>query len=364
MRLSSSQLIARAVRTLFAAAAALTMFGAHAGQIDSISGTVANGQTIVINGSGFGSKANAKPLYYWDFENGTATSPLSRNSFDGGVRGALSTATSLKPLNSRGILTIDVAGQSDAMGPDGVPFSSNSLYVWAKKYYEFNIVTDAASNGLNLKFFRLWYPYTHNVYSSYAGGSGGANSGRVVAEMTGTATTWFQLPHQSDKWIIDEWEYRAGSIGAVDGILNYTRGGISAFPRANRIQMRTSSYPNSYSVLYFDQISNNQLSAGKYLHFDAIYVDDTWHRVVISDEATWQNIVYGSGGTERSREVQIPITWSDSRIEISVRQGGYSSLTGKYLYVIGADGNPVNSSGFRIGDASTNPRPPSSVSVQ
>lgn len=346
---------------LLAAGAAGSAF---AGDITQATGALTEGSTLTITGTGFGTKTNAKPLYYWDFETSTRTSPLSRLSYSGGIRGALNTA--LKPSGSIAALSADIGGITEAFGPiDGVPFNADSLFIWVKRNYNFDLIADKAANGINLKFFRLWYPWTHDIYTNYQANDG-PTSGRTVAEVTGIQTKWWPMPFEGKKWIIEEYEYMTGDVGVENGILNYIRGGRAAYAKSTRFRTRTSgTASNQYSLLFLDQISNNMVTpGGKTILYDALYIDDTWQRVFISDEPTWQNVVYGSGGSERVREVQIPVTWTDTKIEVSVRQGQHSQLAGKYLYVIGKDGNAINQTGFELSASGKVPRPPDPVSVQ
>jgi hypothetical protein len=344
-------------------------FSASNAQVNRVDGTLATSQTVTITGGGFGTKATARPLYYWNFGVSTATSPISRTTFSGPVAGALSTAVVAPGSNTA--LREDMAGTTEAFGPgpgDGVPFNSSTLYVWAKKYYGFNLVTDAGSNGMNLKFFRLWYPFTHDTYTGYQGAQG-LGSGRTMAEVTSDAATWWLMPHESNRWVIDEWEYRASDMNQTNGAFNYIRDGIAAYARTSTaFPTRNSGHPELYTRLFFDQISNNTLTPGKHLYFDSIYVDDTWQRVVISDEATWQTSVYGSG-TKRKREIQIPTSWSDTQIQISVRKGALDNLATSYLYVLNAQGNPISNTGFALslannGQPLKTPRPATAVSAQ
>ena len=330
--------------------------------VSRVEGSLTPGQTLTIIGTGFGSKPQAAPLYYWDFSSSTSTSPLSRRAYTGKIRGALSNTVTAS--GSANALRSDVGGITEAVGPtDGIPFSSDRLYVWLKRYYGFNIATDRGPSGLNLKFFRIWHVWTHDILMSYEGSQGVA-SGRTYAEGTAESATWWTMPHESNKWLIEEWEYRNGDIGQTNGILNYSRNGRLAYPKTQRFLMRTSAHPELYNTLFLDQVSNNTLSSGKYIYLDTLYVDDTWHRVVISDEPTWQSVVYNQG-TERTREIQIPTSWSDTRITVVVRKGGLSSLSNSYLYVIGGDGNPVNTNGFPLSGMNEKvPSAPSGVTVR
>jgi hypothetical protein len=348
-------------------------FGAAQAQVTRVDGTLSNGGTLTITGSNFGTKANAKPLYYWDFSTSTGSSPLSRTSWPStDVQGALSNAV-VAP-GSRMALRRDMAGVTTAAGPAvpdgdyGVPFSSPQIYVWAKKYYGFRVVEDGGSNGMNLKFFRMWFLWTHDTYTAYQG-SMGPESGRTMPEATQELAKWWTMPHEGNRWIIDEWEYKQSDLNVSNGAFNYIRDGIAAYPRTTTtFTTRTTGFPGGYQRLFFDQISNNELSPGKYLYFDSIYVDDTWQRVVISDEATWQNVVYGSG-SKHSREIQIPTSWSGTQIQVSVRRGGIANLATSYLYVLDTQGNPVSTTGFPLsgvggGTPLKTPKPATSVGAQ
>src|SRR4051812_49415718 len=88
----------------------------HAAGISGVTGTVGDGQTITINGSGFGTKANAKPLYFWDFGSGTTnTSSLSRQTYSDVFRG--SESSSRVAPNSSAALRVDMGGTETATGP-------------------------------------------------------------------------------------------------------------------------------------------------------------------------------------------------------------------------------------------------------
>jgi len=356
-------------RWLITAALLCLPFGASFAQVTRVDGTLANGGTITITGNGFGTKANARPLYYWDFSTSASNSPLSRSVYSEDFAGALSNAV-VAP-GSRMAMRRDMAGASGAFGPgsqSGVPFSSNTLYVWAKKYYGFQLAADSAANGMNLKFFRLWYNWTHDCYTGYQGAMGD-NSGRTMPEQTQESARWWNMPHEGNRWLIDEWEYRTSDVDQPNGIFNYIRDGIAAYPRTtSTFRLRTSAFSQPYDHFFFDQISNNELSPGKYLYFDSIYVDDTWQRVVISTEATWQNAEFGSG-SRRAREIQIPTLWNNTQIQVNVRKGGIANLESAYLYVLNSAGNPISTTGFALsgvagGTPAKTPNPATDVGVR
>ena len=317
----------------------------------------ANGQSVTIQGSGFGSKAVARPLQFFDYGNSsTRSSALSRSAYTAQTRGALS-STVVAP-GSRTSLQVDLGGNEKAAGPlDGVGFHSSNVYVWIKHRYEFDVNSASGPNGFNLKVFRLWYPYTHDTYVAYQGHGGSL----VGVENTQDSSVWFHMRPKEHAWVIDEYDYQSSGVNSADGILQYARNGILAWSPTTRFTMRTSSLPQPYQVLYFDQVSNNQIAKGTYVYIDSIYVDDTRQRVIVSDEPTWTTQV--DTGKESHREVQIPTSWSDGQIQITARQGSLDTFANKYLYVIDADGNPVSNKGFPV-TGGVAPNPPSSVAVQ
>ena len=316
-----------------------------------------NGQSVTIQGSGFGSKAVARPLQFFDYGNSnTRSSALARSAYTAQTRGTLSSAV-VAP-GSRTSLQVDMGGNEKAAGPlDGIGFHSSSVYVWIKHRYEFNVISASGPNGFNLKVFRLWYPYTHDTYVAYQGSGGSL----VGVENTQDSSVWFHMRPKEGAWVVDEYDYQSSGVGSADGILQYARNGILAWDPDTRFKMRTNSLPQPYQVLYFDQVSNNQIAKGTYIYIDSIYVDDTRQRVIVSDEPTWSTQV--NGGREWHREVQIPTAWSDGQIQVTARQGSLDSFAGKYLYVIGPDGNPVSSKGFAVAGGVA-PNPPSGVAVQ
>jgi hypothetical protein len=84
-----------------------------------------------------------------------------------------------------------------------------------------------------------------------------------------------------------------------------------------------------------------------------IYYDDTQARVEISDQATWND----APGSQVHREAQGRLLdWSATRIRLVLFQGGFESLSGKYLYVIDAEGR-ASVNGWPLNNVSHKPKP-------
>jgi hypothetical protein len=332
----------------------------------SLAGNIADGSALTVSkaGGGFGTKPNgAKPLYWWPLDADANPSSLSRNTTNptATINGALSTA--LLPSGSTGTWQKDLAADESALFLR-VPFTSDTLYFWTKRYYDFDfdallaqhITQDNEENyGFNLKTFRFWHEWTHDVYHGYNGAESWNSNNppadgnpRTGAENTMDYSRWNGHGFVPRTWLVEEVEYRTSSLNTTDGVLNYIRQGRHEFDRATtRWQFRTTAYPGTYSSLYLDQKSNGSLSSlhPAYEYLDAYYVDDSWCRVMISDESSWQVTTQPSGNS-CNREIQVPTAWSDSSINFALRQGSHASLRGKYLYVILQDGTAVKAGAF------------------
>jgi len=70
---------------------------------------------------------------------------------------------------------------------------------------------------------------------------------------------------------------------------------------------------------------------GNYRYFAAVYLDDTYSRVMMGNNPDWDNCTI--------REPQIPSTWSDSSITCSVNLGALPDNSTAYLFVFDADNN-------------------------
>jgi hypothetical protein len=314
----------------------------------SVSGAIGGGNTLTLtkSGGGFGTKPNgAKPLYWWPFETDANPSSLSRNPTNpptDATNGALSQA--VVPAGSLSAWCFDLINPVASRTFLGVPFTSDSLYVWVKRYYDFDFST---LPPFNLKPFRLWAAGTNvpDVYYGLQGAEETTGNPRYMAEMTETYSRWGGHPFVPRTWRIEEWMYAAGSLDTTDGQLHHVMQGRYAFTPSLRWCFRTTAYPNKYAIQFLDQLSNATPLTTAPAYLDAYYVDDSWCRVLISDEPSWQ-VATQPSGTSYSREIQIPTAWSDTSISFVLRQGSHASLVGKHLYVIGAGGTPVNVGAF------------------
>lgn len=234
----------------------------------------------------------------------------------------------------------------------------------------------------NHKTIRFWGE-TNNTYISLGSISTSVlgNSSAIVNERTQVKTFSSQrwtniIENAAYRWVWEEYEYTQGTKNSHDGYLSYSQNGVNAWNRSdiqdyyaslgwedewNNItgfRFTTDDYPGAYKTLYFNQISNGAMP-GTYEYYDAIYIDDSFHRVIACVEDRIENC--------SEREVQVPSYWDDGSIKIKLRIAGLmedirekntilAEGTEKtwdqfpqtfYIYVFDEDGN-FNTEGFPV----------------
>ncbi len=175
---------------------------------------------------------------------------------------------------------------------------------------------------------------------------------RITPEGT-DGTTWsgqftnqilYQLPKE---WKVEELQYQTSGISVKDGIFNFYQKGIlgtdNKFTNRKPDEVdsngKTISFSRRYNSIVQSQVSHN-VQPGSVMYYDQLYVDDTWHRVVISKGSTW--------ASRENVEIQIPAEWSDNQIVINTNLAGLNiTETPLYLYIVDKNG-VANENGFPL----------------
>jgi hypothetical protein len=318
-----------------------------------------NGATVTITDtqSRFGTKPNgAKPVTYYDFSAGTLTpnTTHSRTATAYAFSTGNEISTAVVPTNGTYCVRMDVATapSTSSHGPRAMHVGPDRWYVFRKRYTAFNIVTDKkppdgtfANGTFNWKTQRLWVTAGSSGYPSlYVGyqGAEGLGSGRMPYETlnenpTGDSRAFGSPPQRPNVWETVEWFGEPSTINLFDARMNYIVNGEAAVAPAARWRTRTTALPDTAQYLFFDQVSNGTDAGPNYVYSTDIYVDDSWCRVLVSDEATWVDSDSGSA----DREIQLPTAWAGNSITFTMRFGELSSLAGKYLWVVTSDGTAL-----------------------
>jgi len=414
---------------------------AVAPEITSATGTMKEGQIVTLSGNNFTTKVNAKPLFYWTAEGGVQPSPLGRKTaWDGNAFGGTVMDKSQPDVvvaeGSNKVLRYDYEAAEGA-ALSRVHFDSDQLFVWRKRYDDFdrskdfairtrykslvnikgvnrisagmlmstvdkklwgkvikhtlnsdgvsgtvfysnkvgNLTDSAAAKAVatgsllyfydendlglklpllsvalnegsgifqtfNHKIFRLWGEYGVHANNTYISLD---SDGMAVSEYTQVSSLYMnswanKIKSATRRWVVEEFQYQAGHIDQVDGSLLFWQDRIQAWPATQKFRFTTKDYPNKYSDVYQSQVSNGTQPLS-YEYYDSVYIDDSWHRVLVCSESTWKAC--------KQPEIVIPVVngWNNNEIKVSLRLGALKSKAIFYFYVVNGLGE-VNERGF------------------
>ena len=343
--------------------------------ISSVSGTPSNGQSITIQGSGFGVKSPAKPVLWADFEGGNINpnSTLGLTSSWYKTEGWVYAAG--VGWGGSGGIKVDPSLHSAANDTSNLAFrlSGWSFNALSQKSFWFRRVKrDYTTGNLGGSGLKTWeaMPYP-DQYTNVNNVVMNAGSGQWITQQISPgayyyyddSTTW------SRQWISEEAVIQVGaSAGAKAKLKTLVNGSVVGNALGD------SSDPNiclrGSGDLDIDQIDiafhGAYSSSGDYQSYpdfyDQLYVDSTWARVYIGDRSTWNE------NTTWHKEIQIPTAWTDQSVTVVVNAGTFQGGQTAYLYVIDASGQ-VNTTGYPItigqgGSVVSTPPAPSSLIVR
>ncbi|TGN41518.1 hypothetical protein [Marinobacter confluentis] len=191
----------------------------------------------------------------------------------------------------------------------------------------------------NFKTIRFWGDAGNNIFLGTQGAE--TNQYRLTAERTGGGTRWpddLEFPYAQEKqeWVHEEVIYKSSTVGESDGLWLFEVNGKAV--HNDPITTVTEAHNSRYNRIAQSQVSNGA-QPESWVYYDSIYIDDSWHRVVLCEESEWSEC--------SKKEIQIPQTWSDSRIDIIVNLGIFHDSDNIYFYVVDSDGN-ANSRGYGV----------------
>jgi hypothetical protein len=315
--------------------------------VTSKSGNITNGSTVVISGTGFGTKSPANPYLWADFNTNINPTNLGRHTswdnteyvkYQAGC-GPDSSGCALDDNAISGEGPMGLITTTGDFGAGAINTLSQKSYVYRKQKHNFNVST------YNLKTFRLW------PLNAGTGPNNYINEGNSSSDCEGCDNYCWALNNDwasNTNWYTQEIVMQANSTLANtgDGVLkvyndstlwyNCGAGGDGSHSWA----MRCTANNYDERDLYFVHavIANTPTWNGSiHFYYDDIYVDDTWSRVMICSGSTWAN--------RGHCEIQIPSAWSTTQATVTINVG---TLTGSnYLYVVDST-NSANSSGYSV----------------
>ena len=365
--------------------------------ITSVTGSVTQGGTITITGSGFGVKSPAKP-YLWAPMNGNMN-PSSLGVIQSWASSAqLTYQANCGPASGTGCAAGTPSNGSTANEWTAAIYSpsasgngssdwnsySAATYVYRKSKRNFAYVNNGSTN---VKLIRMWGT-SSSQFLVYPDFYWSVFNGRIgVEQVPQNSTNDYTMPTATvlsamgpvNSWYSEEYEIRSNSgPTAADGDFRIAINGGSdlvQFPNYqwenNTITLKTASGSGGdgtmkvlYPVHFVYENGGNWLPAATGSQYFAadVYADTTWARVMVGNSPTFS--------ATSDREIQIPVSWSNGTITAQVNINAFPAGQKMYLFVV--DGTEAASPGYLITAGSTGttstppttPDPPSNVTVK
>lgn len=329
--------------------------------IEDITGTVTDGSTITITGSGFGTHALG---IEWlggatgNIESGTNTNAFVRTGWTTSLDAWGDGTTERTPRYSTtqhhsGTKSIKSSYTTTAYN-SGYAFDTGgtqtSLYFSYWTYFDW----EAAFDG-QWKTWRLMDTDSYNDGQTHAYNSQQYQTGDGDGEMSAnygmgywngsTPTEIFSLPIgiTRNQWSRIEAYYIPETGGLANGVLQYyIHNQTAAVLERSNVSDLTSD-PAGLRYFTIQNYLGNLISGSR--DTCAVYVDDvyvqvgTQARVEICDSATWVARTHS--------EIQPPSAWADGETTVAANRGSFGPTDTVYLYVIDSAG-AVNSEGYAI----------------
>ena len=326
----------------------LTIFwsaSAHAQpNITSFSGSLTNKGALTITGSGFGTKAQAAPLKWDDFESGISGNILS------GWDLYSSNGIDVKYSNSRLRTNSNISAISDFTTSDQYNSSFGLTQNPITRLYVsmWRFVETSGHASRNVKPVRLYGDYGSTNMPDTSNVVFPADNAAAMGGF-GCTTNGYALWYGNDDdlpvgiWERTDYYWEMSEPGVANGNIFYWKNGALKKAATNAI-LREAGCNSNWNRLrignYFARDTYTPTPSG-YIWWDDVYVDITQARVEIGNAPTW--------AASTHREIQIPSAWSDTgtSITITLNKGSFSNFNNIYLYVIDANGS-VNPNGLPL----------------
>lgn len=320
--------------------------------VTDVTGTLTDGEDLTITGEGFGSKSNAKPLRWDDFEtcdsppcNGdTLNSPTSKGT-DTTDWYTVSSAIQYSNAQTRTNSTLSTYGQlnGDYNNSYGYTFSDRQGAVYLS-YWHYQ-TKSGSCGGNNYKLMRNY-------------GTNGAGGDLEFSQTEGCSNDHFLsifddngsqqcIEYYNPAWPTDTWHrmehyYSTGTPGSSNGFWYLYRDG-SLIVSCTNVSILSGGSSDGLAELRIGHYAGTGQTINVYT--DDNYMDTTPQRVEICAGSTW--------AAKGVCEIQLPhTTWTNTSITVEINQAAFTQLNNKYLYVVDSN-NDANASGYDLSSVGT-----------
>ena len=216
-----------------------------------------------------------------------------------------------------------------------LPGTSGTTYLdwWVRSSHDLGV---GQYGGVSGKFLRLWPGLSvlnQLIYAKvYSGGTEFFLSGNDCHDEATSTVTYFSMP-------IAEWTHVAvvteveSNSGTSYAIINGQYSG-----ELDHLCFGDGPYDYIRMMGYDPSISSNQYDDFEFLWGD-VYFDKGMSRIIISESSEYNP--YGNTNTNHY-EMQIPDSWLNDEISLTVNKGGFSNGQTYYLFVVNENGEVSN----------------------
>jgi hypothetical protein len=336
----------------------LSAVGAEASPVvTGLSGTLSNGQSITITGSAFGTKAQAAPLLYDDFENHSAGGVVAGNAakigtWDVGDGANYVTYTNVKAHSGSG------AAKHDFISTYNASLSKNGSF--PTLYMDFWVMVDYVDViTRNWKPWRL-YGNNDNLQLDYAYLCNGQLDNTLDLTNNWAVGYWGGNSYNNHTWMHVQLVYTASTPGVADGTVEHFIDSVPSGLNSTAVTTRQTNYDfDQIRIGHYwaqDAVTGCAANSGATVYTDNVYIDTTWARVEIGDAATY------AGSTHR--EIQVPSAWTSNSATVQLNAGSFAPGTKAYLYVTDSNNNTSSGYPITIGGTAVVAKPASNLVVQ
>jgi hypothetical protein len=329
-------------------------------EITGTSGTIEDGESVTISGTDFGSTA---PDVEWagdNIEAGSEGGIFSKTNWSGTAFPERPRYDDTRAYSGSQSVVFDSTTESDGRFSLGYNTGGDITYLYATWMVYIDI--GSASSG-QWKMFRVNDTGTISdtnpeirLFNWFTGGTSGGQNQVVVSAGDGAVSQSASAYPNDDEWSRIEFFAYPGTVGSANGnitiIIHRPGVSITKVYDADRM-MYSTGQTDRWQYAQFHNYQGNGLGGNSTVWNDDYYISDSQARVEIGNASTWSSCT--------QREIQVPTSWGDSSITIDVQEGGFSSLTGKYLYVVDSSGDV--SDGYEITDGSDTTAPSVSITT-
>ncbi len=323
--------------------------------ISSVSGTIDDGESIVITGSSFGSNDLNFEWTKANIDAGTPGADFAKTDWSNTyVSGASQNITySNVEAHTGQSLLCDFIDDQVGMGAyyDFGAGGVTEAYITGWVYLDKN---DAATRfqwkNARIKVNQVYGATTAILGDLWYGASGWDNN-NVCSVVN---SVWQDCyPQENDAWLLGTWQrfeywYQRGTINVEDGEYEWRRIGRSGseviISKNNILTHNTGDNTNWRYILlghYYGNLTPAETNRDMNIYYDDLYLSQTRSRVEIGN-----NEVFTSSG---HKEIQIPTAWSGTEITIELNAGSYTVDDNVYVFVVDAAGDASPGYAITIG---------------